>query len=330
MTTPTPKLSIIVIVHRMRRQAMNTLYSLSPAYQKNISAEDYEVIVVENRSDANLDEQEVRAVLPNGRYFLREESGVSPVHAINAGFTYCRASMIGLMIDGARLLTPRVLEYALMAQRIDTNALVAVPGYNLGPVEHQLAAETGYTEAQEVAALERIDWHNNGYRLFSISSLGGANPTGVINPLLESNCVFASARCFDRIGHADTEFTYAGGGSLNLHLFRSLGMLPETRRYFVLPGEGSFHQLHGGVTTSVRADREQLLKQFAKQVNKRWGVFSVLKREPILLGAVPSHAQHFLELSSREASVRFNRLDENHTPHWVDDLARQEPAAVQP
>jgi hypothetical protein len=317
----------------MPRQAMNTLHSLSANYQQNISADDYEIIVVENKSNHVLNEAEVKQIAPNSRYFLheemREERSVSPVHAINFAFQQCRAPMIGLMIDGARMLTPRVLEYALIAQRIDENALIAVPGYNLGPAEHQLAVEHGYTESIEKNNLQRILWKQNGYRLFDISSLGGANPTGVINPLLESNCVFASKKCFELIGYADTEFTYPGGGSLNLHMFRSLGMLKETNHYFILPGEGSFHQLHGGVTTQdtstqSKEDREKMLKKFAKQINKRWGVFSVLKREPILLGAVTAHAQHFLKKSSEEATLRFNRLDENQTAHWVDDLSRLE------
>lgn len=329
ITANIPKLSIVLIVYNMPRQAMNTLYSLSSAYQKNIAIEDYEIIVVENSSANNLDQTEVKQLLPNSRYFLRDESGVSPVHAINFGFQQCRAAMIGLMIDGARMLTPRVLEYVLMAQRIDDNALIAVPGYNLGPVEHQLAAEHNYSEAIEKEQLQHIQWQQNGYRLFDISSLGGANPTGVINPLLESNCVFASKTCFELIGWADTEFTYPGGGSLNLHIFRSLGMLKETNHYFILPGEGSFHQLHGGVTTQdssgqTKEDRELMLKKFAKQINKRWGVFSVLKREPIFLGAVTSHAQPFLKFSCAEATIRFKRLDENQTPHWIDDISRLE------
>jgi hypothetical protein len=328
-TVHSPRLSIVLIVYNMPRQAMNTLYSLSAHYQKNISIDDYEIIVVENRSAHNLDEADIKKILPNSRYFLRDEDGVSPVHAINFGFQQCRAPMIGLMIDGARMITPRVLEYVLMAQRIDDNALIAVPGYNLGPVEHQLAAEHNYNETIEQEQLQRIQWQQHGYRLFDIGSLGGANPTGVINPLLESNCVFASKTCFELIGWADTEFTYPGGGSLNLHIFRSLGMLAETHHYFILPGEGSFHQLHGGVTTQdssgqTKEDREQMLKKFAKQINKRWGVFSVLKREPILLGAVSSHAQRFLKLSCEEAIIRFKRLDENLTPHWVDDMSRRE------
>jgi len=324
MNIPVPKISVLVIVYDMPRQAMNTLYSLSTRYQKNVRSEDYEIIIIENRSPNLLDPEEITQILPNSRYFLRDEEGTSPVHAINFGFQKCSAPMIGLMIDGARLLSPRVLEYALMAQRINHNALIAVPGYNLGPTEHQLAKQYQYDELAEIQLLDNIEWRSNGYRLFDISSLGGANPTGVMNPLLESNCLFASRFCFEKIGWADTEFSYPGGGSLNLHIFRSLGMLPETQLYFILPGEGSFHQLHGGVTTHPREDREQLLKKFAKQLNKRWGVFSVLKREPILLGAITVHAQKFLKMSCQEATIRFNRLDEKHTHHWVDDLSRQE------
>lgn len=320
----TPKISVLLIVYDMERQAMNTLRSLSLPYQQNVRQDDYEIIVVENQSPCCLDPHAIKRVAPNSRYVLRQESGVSPVHAINEGLALCRAPMICLMIDGARMLSPRVLEYALMAQRIDADALVAVPGYNLGPAEQQLAEQHDYDEAREIASLEQIDWQQNGYRLFDISTLGGANPTGVINPLLESNCLFASRRCFEKIGGADTEFTLPGGGSLNLHIFRSLGMLEETRHYFILPGEGSFHQLHGGVTTRPREDREQLLKQFAKQINKRWGVFSVLKREPILLGAVTAHTQAILASSCREASIRFQRLDEKQTPHWIDDIKREQ------
>src|SRR5689334_5918442 len=46
-----PLLSLLVIVHRMPEQAGRTLRSLSPSYQRNAAASDYEVIVVENASD---------------------------------------------------------------------------------------------------------------------------------------------------------------------------------------------------------------------------------------------------------------------------------------
>ena len=54
-TQNTPKLSIIVIGYKMAKQLVNTLYTLSEDYQQNVSAKDYEVIVVENDSTDTLD-----------------------------------------------------------------------------------------------------------------------------------------------------------------------------------------------------------------------------------------------------------------------------------
>src|SRR6478735_404089 len=127
-----PRLSIIVVVYRMPRQAMNTLYSLSARHQRNVSEADYEILVMENLSADNLDPQAVQALGSNIRHYRRTESSHSPVNAINEGFREARAPFIGLIIDGARMVTPRVVEYALMAARISANALVTVPSFNLG------------------------------------------------------------------------------------------------------------------------------------------------------------------------------------------------------
>ena len=123
-----PVLSIIVVVYDMPRQAMNTLLSLALPYQKNVSTDDYEVIVVENQSANNLDVAAVAALGSQFRYFLREEKGVSPVPAVNFAFSQCRGSQIGLIIDGARMVTPRVVEYAMLGAKISAQALVMVPG----------------------------------------------------------------------------------------------------------------------------------------------------------------------------------------------------------
>ena len=45
-----PLLSIVVVVYDMPDQAKNTLISLSTDYQQDVSMEDFEVIVVENKS----------------------------------------------------------------------------------------------------------------------------------------------------------------------------------------------------------------------------------------------------------------------------------------
>lgn len=318
-----PRLSIIVIVFNMARQAMNTLYSLSPQYQQNVSADDYEVVVIENASANTLDPDQVSALGNNIRYTLREESSVSPAAAINEGFRQAHAPFIGLLIDGARMVTPRVIESALAAQRMSEHALVTVTGFNLGPELHYHVDST-YGEEQEKALLEQINWQKNGYRLFDISNLGEANPRGLFQPFMENNCYFSSRENFREIGFADEKFQLPGGGSLNLHMYRSIGMLQRCEHYFVMAGEANFHQFHGGVTTAQRSDRDDLLRQFREQLEQIWeGRFPALEREPMLIGAVTSHAQGLLHYSSVRGQKRYNRLHDNQVIFCQDDKQRK-------
>lgn len=320
----TPRLSIVVIVYNMPRQAMNTLFSLGVPYQKNVSVDDYEVIVVENSSSRNLDPAAVAALGPQFRYFLREETGISPVPAVNFAFTKCRGRQIGLIIDGARMVTPRVLEYAMLGARISEHALIMVPGYHLGERDQKFHLQTGHTEQLEMEKLENLQWQENGYRLFKWACWSSSNQRGYLQPMQECSAVFCSADNFRRIGGADERFDQAGGGSINLHIYRSLGMLPEALLY-VLPGEGSFHQFHGGITTQEFEDddaRKTMLKSFDTRLEEVWnGPFKALTREPMLLGAVTHWAQPFLEKASEMASQRFTRLTLNKKPFWEDDSA---------
>lgn len=318
-----PRLSIIVVVYRMPRQAMNTLYSLSARYQRNVSEADYEILVMENLSDDNLDPEAVQALGNNIHHYRRNETSVSPVNAINEGFHEARAPFIGLIIDGARMVTPRVVEYALMASRISANALVTVPAFNLGPHLHYQHLDHGYSEKQEQQLLDQSHWQNNGYRLFDISNLGEANPRGLFQPFMENNCYFTSRDNFSAIGYADENFQHPGGGSLNLHMFRSIGMLPQCEPYCVMAGEGTFHQFHGGVTTAQVEGRTELLASFQAQLESFWnGHFPALEREPFLIGATTSHAQKLLHYSSVRGQKRFNRLHEKETVFFQDDLGR--------
>ncbi len=313
------KLSVIVIVYDMPRQALNTLYSLSAQYQWNANAADYEVIVIENRSKNNLVADDVYALGENFRYFLRDEPGVSPVGAINFGFAQVRGEFIGLMIDGARMVTPRIIEYALMGLAMDPASLVIAPGYNLGPQEHHYNETAGYSTEVEKKLLDDVGWQEQGYRLFDIASIGGANPNGFFHPLMESNCLFVAAQTFADLGGANENFQLPGGGAVNLHIYRQLGMLPKTR-LVILAGEGSFHQFHGGVTTSETQERELILKRQHEQLKELWGgEFHCLSREPQILGAVTSHAQPFMLYSSQLAMRRFKRLEGARQDPWSDE-----------
>jgi len=322
VTSSNNKLSIIVIVYNMPRQAMNTLYSLSVPYQKNVSVNDYEVIVVENKSRHNLREQEVRDLGDNFKYFLRDEPGVSPVPAVNFAYEQAQGNMIGLIIDGARMVTPRVIEYALLAFHMSHEALVMVPGYHLGEQDQKFHLDSGHTEEKEIAKLQELHWQDNGYRLFQFAAWSSSNQRGYFQPMQECSCIFTSRKNFEAIGKADTRFDLPGGGSINLHIYRRLGLLPHSK-LFVLPGEGSFHQFHGGITTQQLADNDErlaILKRFDQQLDEIWqGEFKALTREPLMLGAVTRWAQPFLAKASEFASTRFNRLTLNQKPFWDDD-----------
>ena len=319
MSGASPMLSVIVIGYRMAAQLANTLYTLERAYQRDIEELDYEVIVVENESDNCLSAAQLGELPGNFHYFRRQESSRSPVGAINFAFAQCRGDFIGLVLDGARLLSPRILDYAALAWRMDPHSVVAVPGYHLGEQQHHEISDEQHAFAAEASLLADIDWRRNGYLLFTVATLGGGNARGYLQPFMESNCVFASRHHFSRIGWADSRFQLDGGGSINLHIFRALGMHPDTR-LVVLPGEGSFHQYHGGVTTRARQDRVEELRAHKRQLHAIWNQnFHSLRREPFLLGAVTPWAMPVLELSAKSGVVRQQRLEGLGQALWTDD-----------
>jgi len=305
----------------MSAQLDKTLQTLAPDFQRGVTAQDYEVVVVENNSADPLPPQKVANLPANFRYLLREETAVSPVYAINEAFSMCRAPYICLMIDGARMVSPGIIHHALMAHAISENAIVAVPGYHLGHQEQHLV-EGGKNQATaEAELLASVDWQRDGYELFKLSTFSGANSHGYLHPLMECNCLFASAENYTAIGHADTRFLLHGGGSINLHMYRALGMLPGTQ-LFVLPGEGSFHQYHGGVTTSSYAERAKEIESHRVQLHSFWPEgFSSLRRESTLLGRIPPQAQPFLIHSLERAQKRHKRLLNQGKDPWEDDTA---------
>ncbi len=321
MSSATPRISVIVVAYRMARQLENTLFTLSADFQQGVTERDYEVIVMENSSGDNLSPEVVAALPANFRYVLREEASATPVYAVNEAFALCRGRYVCLMIDGARMVSPGILSGALQAFAITDDAVVAVPGYHLGQDEQHLVAGQRDLAAEEAALLASVDWRTSGYDLFAVSTFSGANRHGYLNPIMECNCLFASARNYAAIGHANEAFTLPGGGSINLHMYRSLGMLPGTS-LFVLPGEGSFHQYHGGVTTSSYAEREAEIEKHRVQLHSFWpGGFHSLRREPILLGRVHPLAQPFLIHSLQRSEKRCRRLQSQGKPLWPDDPA---------
>src|ERR1700694_2140510 len=147
--------SVVVVVHNMAREAPRTLYSLSASYQRHIDAEDFEVIVVHNGSTPALDEAVVRLI-------RIDPASVSPAQAINRGMAEATGKVVGVMIDGARIVTPGLLNFARHGARLTERAAVATLGWYLGYDFQRWAMHAGYDKPSEDTLLASIDWQGRG------------------------------------------------------------------------------------------------------------------------------------------------------------------------
>jgi hypothetical protein len=301
---PSPRLSLIVVVYKMPEQAERTLLSLSPGYQQGVTAEDYEVIVVENSSSSNLPSELIARLPDNFHYQLRAENQSTPVHAANHGLSAARGEYIALMIDGARMVTPGVVRNLLDGHRLSCDSVVSVPGYHLGRQLQQRAVESGYGCEEEAALLASIDWPNNGYGLFDVACFSGSCAAGLFSAHSESNCLSLPRHFWSKLGGLDTRFDLVGGGLVNLDLYKRACGLPGVA-HIVLMGEGTFHQFHGGVTTGgiERARRDALIAAFQAQYTALRGeAFQPPQTSPTYLGQLPEQVMRFVRTSSQQSS----------------------------
>ena len=298
-----PRLSIVVIVYAMPRQAANTVRSLLPDYQWGVQAGEYEVIIVENDSPDAMDADFLCGLPDFCRYFLRPDPEPSPAAAIQFGVRQARASNVCVMVDGARMLSPGVVHNLILAHRLYPQAVVAVPGYHLGRELQQTAVGSGYDAEVEQALLASIDWPAAGYDLFNIACFSGSCRGGFFLPFSESNCVSVSRATWDALGGFDERFDLPGGGLINLDFYRRACEYPDTE-LIVLPGEGSFHQFHGGITTGGTASdaRDDYIARSREQYEALRGApFSSPRATATYLGKIPPQAQKFVHFSAAQA-----------------------------
>lgn len=138
---PSPRVSLVVRASGDARRAADALHTLTPRFQREVARTDYEVVVVSGPDE-------------------------SVVEALDR----CRAEHAGVMLGGLRMLTPRVIRYALDAFAMDADAVVTVPGYELPPVGAGAEPATdggrgSKPDAPVDGGLPR-EWRRHGYRLF--------------------------------------------------------------------------------------------------------------------------------------------------------------------
>jgi glycosyltransferase involved in cell wall biosynthesis len=305
-----PLLSVVVIIYNMNRQAPRALYSLSESYQRGISARDYEVIVVDNGSVPPFPAEHVKKHAGRFTYFYIDKARPSPAGAVNFGVRQSRGKYVGIMIDGARMASPGILRYALRAFRAFRDPVVTTLAWHLGPDIHRRAIEKfGYNCEMEDQLLERIKWPEDGYRLFEIATLAGSSRDGWFAPMSESSSLFLRRKSFDRLGGYDERFDQEGGGLVNMDTYIRACEMPESELVMLL-GEGTFHQMHGGVMTGATEEKSQ--KKFAAWAAKyeaiRNAPLRIPQKEPRYIGHVPPSALPSVLISAEVATSRWQEL----------------------
>lgn len=260
MASP-PRLSLIVVSYEMARVLPRTLLSLSPRYQRGCAADDYEMIVVDNGSRLPPRADDFAHLGVRLDIQSRAAPSPSPVRAINQGLASATGALIGVWIDGARMASPGLLGACLAASRLHPRAVVATLNYQLGPKRQLLSGEEGYDETVEDSLLNGIGWPEDGYRLFDIATPELAAPSA---PMLESNAIFLPRALWTELGGYEEAFTEAGGGVANPDLLSRAVALPGTQLVRVL-GEGTFHQFHGGLSTSSKQRAVAVLKEGSRR-----------------------------------------------------------------
>ena len=244
-------LSVIVVLFNMQREAPRTLYTLSALYQTRVSEEDYEVIVVDNGSIHPMSEEQVKSFGNNFRYLLcSDPAEPSPCKAINIAVGHAEGEYVGVMIDGARMASPGLIRNAIDALRLYDQSIVATLSWHLGPKAQSLSILDGYCQDTEDRLLDAIDWKGNGYRLFNASSFAWSSACGYFGNILESNAFFMSKSFYGALEGFDEKFRLPGGGMANLDFYKRACEFANTN-VILLFGEGTFHQVHGGVATNA-------------------------------------------------------------------------------
>lgn len=246
--------SVVVIAYNMARELPRTLDTLAQSYQRD-AAGLFEVVVVDNGSREPLGASAVEPFGPHVRVLPMPNPSRSPAAALNYGAAQARGAIVASMIDGARMLSPGCIAGTVRAFRAYPRPVVIVPSWHLGPGVQIESTKRGYTKAAEDALLASRDWRRDGYQLFDLCEEPDLSSGRVADHgcLAESNFIAVSRQNYARLGGFDERFTSSGGGAVNLDYFRRAredeGLLPVS-----LLGEGTFHQVHGGVTSSADED----------------------------------------------------------------------------
>jgi len=278
-----PTLSLVVIGYNMQRELPRTILSLSPEMQKGIEADDYEIILIDNGSTEPIDLEICHRWNAPLRYIEMSNPTVSPVPAINRGLELARGELCGVMIDGARIASPGMLLRTIQASRLHDRPVISTLGFHLGSEVQMASVHKGYNQEKEDRLLEQANWTGDGYRLFEISVFAGSSAGGWFKPIAESNALFMPRALWHELGGYEEQFVSPGGGLANLDTYSRACALPDSQ-LIILLGEGTFHQVHGGIATNALVSKRE---EFQAEYRKIRGYpFQIPRVNPLYLGQI--------------------------------------------
>ncbi len=284
-------LSLLVCAYNMQRELPRTVFTLGPDYQRGIDGLEYEIVVVDNGSQPPVPAEELRRLAPNARVVRVNPAVPSPARAINEAMRTATGQVVALFIDGARMASPGLIRAALDAYKADPTKVTGSLAFHLGPCVQMRSVQEGYNQAVEDELLASIPWREDGYALFSISVLAGSSREGWFGTIAELNGVFLDRGLWGRLGGLDERFAAPGGGTVNLDFWKR-AVTASNHQPWIILGEGTFHQVHGGAATNGSdADRQAMFAEYERILGKP---FTPPVYRPRLIGSLSAElAQRF-------------------------------------
>lgn len=287
-----PLISVVIIGYNMARELPRTVETFLPPYQRGIDADEIEIIVMDNGSSKPVPGEIVQAWPSQVKYHYVEDAHPSPALALNQGVSMARGKWVCPAIDGARMVSPAIMQCVKALILLHDNPVIATIGYHLGSkVQHEAVLE-GYDQDVEDALLASVNWRADPEKLFDISVPAASSVGLFLQPIAESNVLILKKSFYLSIGGYDEAFNIPGGALVNLDFFKRCVEHPSTD-YILLANEGSFHQFHGGAATS-NFDQDLWRKYAAQYEAIRGVVYAKPETLPIIYGKMTEGLQQRL------------------------------------
>ena len=246
---------LVITPYNMENYLTGTLFSLSKYYQ---NLEDYEVLTINNGGE-KINENFFYKFGRNFKYKYIEKSDadVHPYIEINKTIEKTHHDKIVIICDGARICSKNILDDYIKILNKSEFDICTCPSYHLGFDLQRKSILSGYNSKFEDNILKRSRWWLEGSSIFDISVLGGSSDSNLYKKLqVESNCLGISKKFFLEIGGFSKNFKIPGGGQINIEFFQKLVSNKKTKiNYFI--NHGTFHQLHGGMSTNSKDFKKQ-------------------------------------------------------------------------